>query len=180
MKHLDHLIGGTIFHLWFKRRIGFPSIGGRDGNDCGRGAGPRPAIGDVEYWQGRLWIWVRQLHESWGEEVSNEVLRTWIRELQGNEKKMKEKLLSLEVSKEILEEIKEWNQEKTRKMSSLEEEVKNLKGQVEELKALKAEVEVEEEVTNLKAEVKALKADVEAMKAKKPMKAWPVNPFVPT
>ena len=32
-------------------------------------------LGDVEYWQNRLWIWVRQLHESWGEEVSNEVLR---------------------------------------------------------------------------------------------------------
>ena len=57
-----------------------------------------------------------------GEETANEVPTRWIRELQANEKKMREKmqkthemLIKLEVSKEILEEIKEWNQEKTRK-----------------------------------------------------------------
>ena len=48
-----------------------------------------------------------------GEETANEVPTRWIRELQANEKKMREKmqkthemLIKLEVSKEILEEIK--------------------------------------------------------------------------
>ena len=61
-------------------------------------------LGDVEYWQGHLWIWVREM---------NEILTRGIRELQANEKKMREKmqktdemLIKLEVSKEILEEIK--------------------------------------------------------------------------
>ena len=134
-------------------------------------------LGDVEYWQGVTWRWLRSLDESWGEEVSTDVIRTWIRELQGNEKKLKEKIYGLEVTKEILEEVKEWNQEKSRQIKALEEEVKELKGQVEDLKATKAEVEMEEEVTILKDELKTLKAEVEAMKAKKPMKAWPVNSF---
>ena len=41
---------------------------------------------------------------------------------------------------------------------------------------MKAKAEVEEEVANLKSELKALRADVKT----KAMKAWPVNPFVPT
>ena len=49
-------------------------------------------LGDVEYWQGRLWIWVREMHETWGEETVNEVLTGWIRELQANEKKMRENM----------------------------------------------------------------------------------------
>ena len=82
---------------------------------------------------------------------------------------MKEKILGLEVTQEILEEVKEWNHMKSK-------EILELKGQIEELKGMKAKAEVEEEVANLKSELKALRADVKT----KAMKVWPVNPFVPT
>ena len=49
-------------------------------------------LGDVEYWQGRLWIWVREMNETWGEETANEILTGWIREFQANEKKMRAKM----------------------------------------------------------------------------------------
>ena len=82
---------------------------------------------------------------------------------------MKEKILGLEVTQEILEEVKEWNHMKSK-------EILELKGQIQELKAVKAKAEVEEEVANLKSELKALRADVKT----KAMKVWPVNPLVPT
>ena len=77
--HLDRFLT-AIFHFWFKRGPDFapvvmatatPSVE----QDLDR------RLTDVEYWQGRLGLWVRELHESLGEEVSNEVLRAWIREL---------------------------------------------------------------------------------------------------
>ena len=174
------LVEWPRFHLWFERRTGYALIAPVSSwsvMEMSVQADIDRRLGDVEYWQGVTWRWLRSLDESWGEEVSTDVIRTWIRELQGNEKKLKEKIYGLEVTKEILEEVKEWNQEKSRQIKALEEEVKELKGQVEDLKATKAEVEMEEEVTILKDELKTLKAEVEAMKAKKPMKAWPVNSF---
>ena len=65
---------------------------------------------------------------------------------------MKEKILGLEVTQEILEEVKEWNQMKSK-------EILELKGQIDELKAMKAKAQVEEEIANLRNELKALRAD---------------------
>ena len=105
---------------------------------------------DAEYWQHRLWRWVHEMHRTWGEEIANEGLLRWIRDLQGNENHMKEKVMQLEVMKEIVEEVKEWSQQKS------------------------------QEIKELKCEIQALKADVAALKATKAMKAWPVKPSVPT
>ena len=105
---------------------------------------------DAEYWQNRSWRWVQEMHRDWGNEIANKVLLRWIRDLQGNESHMKQKVMELEVTREILEEVKEWNQQKS------------------------------QEIEGLKCEIQALKGDVAALKATKAMKAWPVKPFVLT
>ena len=74
---------------------------------------------DAEYWQNRLWRWVQEMHRDWGNEIANEVLLRWIRDLQGNESHMKQKVMELEVTKEILEEVKEWNQQKSQEIEGL-------------------------------------------------------------